>query len=400
MRILHVITGLDAGGCETMLWKLLSASNGQWDQAVVSLGDQGAVGPRISDLGIPVHPLGMDRTGLNAGRAFSLVPLARRLRPRLVIGWMPHGNLMASLAGFSLPNRVPVLWNIRMSLEDIASERRRTATLIRFGALFSHHPAAIIYNSHAGAKQHESIGYRAANRVVISNGFDCDVFRPDDGARRQVREELGIDSGAIVIGLVARYHPTKDHAGFLRAGGIVARAHPEARFLLSGGGVTAEEHALRNVIAECRLQGRVLLLGERSDMPRIDAALDIACSSSWGEGCPNTIGEAMACGVPCVVTGVGDSAYLVGDTGLSVPPRNPEALARAIGQLVAAGPAHRQQLGEAARKRIETDFSLPAVARRYEELYREHLARSPRLQGSPDDGMPRPHSPAGKNSGS
>jgi glycosyltransferase involved in cell wall biosynthesis len=288
---------------------------------------------------------------------------------------MPHGNLMASVAGAVSRGHVPVLWNIRMSLDDLRAGPWLIATAIRIGGLLSRRPAAIIYNSQNAAMQHEALGYESARRVIVPNGFDCQVFRPDAEARRQVRAQLRLHDETVLVGLIARYHFMKDHPSFLRAAALVAQAHPEAYFLLAGKGVTWEGSALVRLIQELQLHDRIFLLGEQSDMPRLTAALHIACSASSTEGFPNAIGEAMACGVPCVVTDVGDSTYLVGDTGFSVPARNPEALAHAISQLVAAGPAWRQQLGLAARQRIEREFSLPAIVRRYEDLYREQLSR-------------------------
>jgi glycosyltransferase involved in cell wall biosynthesis len=282
---------------------------------------------------------------------------------------MYHGNLAASLAGTFLPGRVPVIWNIRQSLYDMRSERRLTAAFIRLGARLSRRAAAIVYNSHIGAQQHEALGYSVAGRVIIPNGFDCSSFRPDEEARRQVRSELRVERDESLIGLVARFHPMKDHAAFLHAASQVARQHAGVRFVLVGRG-TKEQPELVQLIRDLQLQDRVILLGERADTSRLTAAIDIACSASaWGEGFSNAIGEAMACGVPCVVTDIGENAHLVADTGLSVPPRDPQAFGDAIHQLIEAGQAHRRQLGAAARRRIESEFSLPEVARRYDELY-------------------------------
>src|SRR5262249_23763659 len=147
---------------------------------------------------------------------------------------MPHGNLMAGLASAFMSHCVPLLWNIRMSLYSTATERRLTAGAIRLCALLSRQPAAIVYNSEIGARQHEAIGYRVEKRVIIPNGFDCNIFCPDEEGRRQVRAELGIAQDAILIGLIARYHPMKDHAGFLRAARLVAQTHPAVYFLLAG----------------------------------------------------------------------------------------------------------------------------------------------------------------------
>jgi len=371
---MHVINTLATGGAEMMLLKLLSATDGNWDPVVVSLADEGTIGPRILALGIPVYSLGLRRGVPSPFRALSIIPFVRRFRPQLIQGWMPHGNFMASLAGVSSQNRAPVLWNIRMSVYDIAKEHLLTAAAIRLGAFLSRHPAAIVYNSQIGARQHEALGYHPAKRIVIPNGFDCQMFRPDDYARRQVRAELGVGNDTILVGLVARYHCLKDHAGFLRAAGLVVQAHPAVHFVLVGKGMSREESTLMKLISEQLLQDRISLLGERYDIPPLTAALDIACSASTGEGFSNAIGEAMACGVPCVVTDVGDSTYIVGDTGLSVPPRDPETLAQAISRLIDAGVTRRRQLGAAARRRIESEFSLPAIVRRYEDLYEKHLS--------------------------
>jgi glycosyltransferase involved in cell wall biosynthesis len=232
----------------------------------------------------------------------------------------------------------------------------------------------IIYNSHTSARQHEALGYLPGKRAIIPNGFDCKLFRPDADARSKVRKELGIAEQNVLIGLIARDHPMKDHIGFLRAAGQVLRSCPEARFLLAGAGVNDHNLALGKAIAEEGLKGTVFLLGERSDTERLNAALDIACSASaWGEGFSNSIGEAMACGVPCVVTDIGDSALLVGGTGCAVAARDPGALAAAILDLATAGGERRRHLGERARSRIQEEFSLPSIVQRYEGLYREHI---------------------------
>lgn len=379
---MHVITGLSIGGAETMLLKLLSAASGNMEHVVVSLGDEGAIGPRIAALGIPVHCLRLQRNAPNPFRVLSMLSLAGRIDPQLIQGWMYHGNLMASMAASALrksaPGKTPpVLWNIRQTVYDLRNERWLTARFIRLGARLSARPAAIIYNSQTSAAQHEGLGYRAEKRVIIPNGFDCQVLRPDEAARKTVRAELGVSDDIVLVGLVARYHPMKDHAGFLQAAGVLAQSHPQAKFVLAGTGVSLKQPELAAAVRQNGLQDRVMLLGERSDIPRLNNAFDIACSASaWGEGFSNSIGEAMACGVPCAVTDVGDSAYLVGDSGLVAPQREPNALANAIARLIDLGWTGRQQLGVKARKRIETEFSLSAIVQRYEGLYLTHLQTS------------------------
>jgi glycosyltransferase involved in cell wall biosynthesis len=369
-RIMHVITGLHTGGAEMMLWKLLSLSRARHCQAVVSLMDEGTMGARIAGLKVPVYPLGMRAASPSLTRAFTIRSVARMFHPDLILGWMYHGNLMASFAGLVAPGKPPVLWGIRHALDDLALRRR---PVVKLGAFLSRQPAAIIYNSAIGAQQHADYGFHSTQQIVIPNGFDCQSFRPDPEARCAVRKELGIRDDTVLTGLVARYHPMKDHAGFLRSAALVAKEHPSAGFVFIGRG-TRDQPALEALVAQLGLEDRVLFLGERPDMPRITAALDIACSgSAWGEGFSNAIGEAMACAVPCIVTEVGDSPYLVCDTGLCVPPAQPEALAGAISRLISGGPDYRRRLGEAARRRVQDNFSLPAVVCRFEKVFEEYL---------------------------
>jgi glycosyltransferase involved in cell wall biosynthesis len=381
MRVMHVITGLSTGGAETMLLKLLSAASGNMEHVVVSLGDEGTIGPRIAALGVPVHCLGLKRNAPNPFRALPILPLVRRIAPQLIQGWMYHGNLMASMAAIAvrkngLRPKPPVFWNIRQTVYDLRNERWLTARLIRMGARLSAGPAAIIYNSQTSAGQHEGLGYRAEKRVIIPNGFDCHLLRPDQAARKAVRAELGITDDVVVVGLVARYHPMKDHLGFLKAAALVVRTYPQTRFVLVGAGISSKQPELAEAIQQNELRAHVILLGERSDIQRLNNAFDIGCSASaWGEGFSNSIGEAMACGVPCAVTDVGDSAYIVADSGFVAPPSVPEALANAIARLIEVGTPGRQHLGAKARQRIEAEFSLPAIVQSYENLYLTHFQK-------------------------
>ncbi len=344
--------------------------------------DEGTIGPRIKELGVPVHALRLNSTIPNPLRAFTLRSLVREFKPQIIQGWMYHGNMLASVAARLTSEPAALLWNIRQSVADVAAYGRKTAAVIRLGARLSRRPRAIIYNTMTGAQQHEALGYDASKRVVIPNGFDCAVFHPDEAARREVRTELGIPPDTVLVGLIARYHPMKNHLGFLTAAADVARAHPAVCFVLAGTGVSKENPDIATFVAQRQLQTRVFLLGERHDTAHLTASLDIACSASaWGEGFSNAIGEAMACGVPCVVTGVGDSPYIIGDTGITVSPGNPAELANAITRLIEAGAERRRQLGEAARQRVEREFSLPSVACRYEELYQKSLLREPAQRG-------------------
>ncbi len=231
-------------------------------------------------------------------------------------------------------------------------------------------PTRIVCCSEASRQVHVGLGYPPERMVMIPNGTDLATYRPDPLARLLVREELGIPHEAPLIGLVARFHPMKDHLTFIRAADLIQSERPEAHFLLCGDGVTWENRELATWIERVGLRSRFHLLGRRDDLPQLNSALDIASSSSYyGEAFPLVIGEAMACGVPCVVTDVGDSALIVGETGYIVPPQNPEALAAGWLRMLNQTPEARQALGKDARRRIEARFALKTVVRRYEHLY-------------------------------
>jgi glycosyltransferase involved in cell wall biosynthesis len=367
-RVLHLITGLSVGGAEMMLYRLLSRTNRElFDPAVISLLPDGTLQECIEKLGVPVRSMGM-RSGLLAPHA-ALRLATRRAQADLIQGWMYHGNLAAQSAGVFRKRRTAVIWNIRQSLHSLDAEKRSTVLCIRAGAQLSHLPRRIVYNSHTSAEHHEAIGYSTKGRTVIPNGFDCERLRPDGQARATVRGELGLSGKTPLIGLVARYHPVKDHATFLAAASILARRDPEPHFVMAGRGVNASNGELVSRVAELGLGGRVHLLGERSDTARLNAALDVASLSSLSEAFPNVVGEAMACGVPCVVTDVGDSAQIVGETGIVVPPRDPHALAEGWLRILGMGSQDRRALGAKARRRILDRHSLDRVVGEYEAMY-------------------------------
>lgn len=371
MRLTVVTTGLRTGGAETMLLKLLGAARSRVEAEVVSLTTEGAVGPRIAALGVPVRALAM-RGGLDApGAVVRLARELRRSRPDVVQTWMYHADLIGGLAARRAG--VPAVWGLRQSNLDPVHSPRRTIWTARACARLSHRvPARIACCSEASRRVHAALGYDEARMVVIPNGFDAEAFRPDASARASVRRELGLLGDAPLVGLVGRFDPQKDHGTFLRAAGLLRARWPEARFVLCGDGVTADNAALAAGAREAGVLGSCHFLGPRGDMPRLQAAFDVAAlSSAYGEGFPNVVGEAMACGVPCVVTDIGDSAEIVGPTGRVVPPRDPRALAEAMDEVLSLGPEKRRELGALARQRVVQRYTLAEVARRYEALWEE-----------------------------
>ncbi len=375
IRVMHIISGLEIGGAEWSLHQLLSATDRyEFDPVVVSLTTCGPLAARIEELGVDVRALGLSRLVPNPLGVLSLASEIRRFRPVVVQTWMYHADLLGGVAA-RLAGGVPVAWRTCHMDLDLGSTRARTLRVARLCAhLSSRLPQRIVSCSHANLRAHVDFGYNESKMVIIPNGFDLELFRPDPDARRSVREELGLPSDTLLIGNAARYFPQKDHATLVRAAGILVRRHPEVHFVLCGSGLDLESRDLVELIDGCGVTEQMHLLGARHDVPRIFASVDIATMSSYAEAFGRVIAEAMATGAPNVVTDVGDAAVIVGDTGRVVPPRDPEALARAWEELLALGVEGRRKLGEAARRRIQENYDIRAIAGRYGELHRE-LAR-------------------------
>jgi glycosyltransferase involved in cell wall biosynthesis len=383
IKVLHIITGLSTGGAEAMLVKVLSAlPKSDVENTVVALGARGPMADKIEALGIPLICLNASRALgglLSAPRSLAhLICLLRSHRPDAVQCWMYHANLFGGIAA-RLAGRIPVVWGLRQSDLDPARTKATTRLIARLGARLSRAlPTRILACADAVRRVHVAMGYDDGRMAVIPNGFDTDVFRPDPDARRRVRHERGIADSALVVGLPARFDPQKDHATFLAAAARVLAAQPDTVFVLCGEGMTLANAALTRLIGDAGLPATALrLLGERRDMPAVMASLDVIVSSSaFGEGFPNVLGEGMAAGAIPVATDSGDSQAIVDGIGTVVPPRDPVALAHAIGNVLQLTPDERKRRIDAGRERVMRDYAIGIVARRYLALWldaaREH----------------------------
>jgi glycosyltransferase involved in cell wall biosynthesis len=370
IAVVHVITELNVGGAERMLEKLvLRMDRKKFSNHVVSMTDVGSVGERIAHGGIPVCGLGMKRGRPGLGGATRLARLLKTASPDIVQTWLYHADLLGLIIG-RMAGVKRVIWGIRCSNMNFHNYGRLTGLTVRINAMLSSLTDAIVVNSEAGKEVHRRLGFASDKMETIPNGFDVQKYAPDESERRRILLELNLPSNVILIGLVARWDPMKDQTTFLKAASVVARRNDTVHFVMVGLGMEESNESIACHTTRGVLRDRVHLLGMRKDISGITAALDIACSSSaYGEGCPNSIGEAMACGVPCVVTDVGDSARIVGDTGRVVPPQDPAALVNAWSDLIALGREGRRRLGMAGRRRIEEHFEISRIVAAYERLY-------------------------------
>ena len=385
IKVLHIITDLSAGGAETMLYRLLSKMDtARFENEVISLTSLGDIAKKIEASGVPVRALGMKKGVPNPIPVARLFWWIRRSRPQVVQTWMYHANLIGGLTA-RLARHTSVVWGIHHVNLEPHVNKRLTICIARVCASMSKWlPSCVVFCSQAALLSHVKLGYAAKKMVVIPNGLDLNEFKPDPAARVCVREELGIGAEAIVIGIAARFHVLKDYRNFVQAAGRLRKRFSDVHFVMCGLGITPDNLELAQWIKDSGIQMQCHLLGEQRDIARLFSAIDIATSSSLSEAFPLSVGEAMASGTPCVVTDVGDSALIVGDTGRVVAPGNPDALATAWSELIEAGPAVRHHLGMAARRRVHQHFALASVVRRYESIYAQLASETQQVMPFPD----------------
>jgi glycosyltransferase involved in cell wall biosynthesis len=348
IRLLFLIRSLGQGGAERQLIELVRGlDKSRFDVTVVTLYDKGELLAELRSIpSVRVESLRKRSRWNVIAPLWRLARLLRTLRPQIVHGQMDTGNLLALLAG--MLSGAKVVWGVRSSFVDFARFDPLSARLYRLTARLSPLPA------HAAAN-----GYDVSRMIVIPNGIDVEQFRPDAIGRERLRDQWGVSAGETLIGIVARFDPLKDHETFLRAAARLAARRDDLRFAVIGGGPEDEAARLRTLAGELGIGSRVIWAGPRSDVAACYNALDLLVSSSYGEGFSNAIAEAMACGIACVVTDVGDSAWLVEGSGVAVPVKDPEALAAGCETLL---DSDRRARSAAARKRIVDDFSRERLA--------------------------------------
>ena len=398
LHVVHIISGLGQGGAETVLHRLVTAPQQHAVHTVISLSDEGVFGARLRKEGIAVHALGMKGSPVNTAKGvWRLYRLIRLLKPDVVQTWMYHADMIGGLAA-RLAGVRAVAWGIRNSGADLQHGSRSAHIVARFCAGLSRMvPGVIIACADEAARRHRESGYDADRMLVIPNGYDLSALGPDTEARAELRAQWGIESDIPVAGSVARWNPLKDHANLLEALARTTQRHPGLKCVLVGEGMDRNNAELMSLLQRHGLMSQVVLLGRRDDVPRILAALDVYVLSSRAEGFPNVVAEAMASGLPCVVTNVGDAARIVGDSGWVVPPRNPAALAEAIDEAVSLlgtedGRAQYAERSASGRQRVEENFSLEVMRDRYHTVWARLAADYPTRRSADlhtDSGKPR-----------
>lgn len=374
-HVVHLITGLEIGGAEMSLARLVERLDpARFTSTVVSLAPEGALAARIRAAGANVVSLGMGRNpAMLPVAVLQLRHLLKTLAPDILQTWLYHADFLGLLAG-RLAGVRPIIWNLRCADMDLRHYAATTRWLVKALARLSGLPDAVIVNSEAGRAWHCNLGYQPSRWAVIPNGFDTDRFRASPDRRRVTRRLLGVGPDTPLIGTVSRFDPMKDPATFLRAASLLAARRNDVHFVMAGRSLDPANPALAADPALTMLGDRLHLLGERSDIPDLMAGFDLFTLTSQSEGFPNVLGEAMASGLPCIATDVGDVRLLLADTGQIVPRGDTGALAKAWEAMLAIDSVGRSATGARARARIEACFGLAKSVEAYQALYAECAA--------------------------
>ena len=367
IKIAHISTSLNTGGAEVQLMRLLEKlDKTKFEMIVISLHEETYLADRIRELGLPVHSLHLKKNLSNIRKAYKIL---KAFNPDIIHGTMYEGGVIGTLFNKFLPNKPPVIWTVHEGLEHYRSEPLRKQIQLRVWSLISNLPECMMYVSYLNAEQHLKWGFKNRKALVITNGVDTERFQPNPCARKTIRESLEIAEDAFVIGITARFHPVKNHVGFLRAAGILHKTHPDVHFIMVGTDIDASNSALTDIIRANKMEANVHMLGNREDIPDIVNAYDVAALTSFGEAFPLTLGEAMASAIPCVATNVGDNEFIIKDTGRVVPADDDQALANAWQELVEMEKDAFKALGQAALERTLKNFTLKKQVQEHEDLY-------------------------------
>ena len=366
--LLHIITSMEAGGAQRALLNLLSSGLAEkYDCHVISLMHSKFFVPHLIDIGVFYSSLNMKKGCVNPYVLIKLEKLVREISPHIIQGWMYHGNTAAYAAIKMMDKRPLLFWNVRNCLYEINSEKILTRWLIRMNVLFSGRADRILYNSHLSRKQHEQHGFCAFKSRVIPNGVDLSRFYSEKDKQLK-RREWNLPSDSILIGHIARYHKHKDHRSFFIAAREIAKRDKRISFVMLGQGVD-KDNAEWKACVPVSLRDRFHMLGLVKDVSAIMRLLDIFCLSSISEAFPNVVLEAMASGVYCVGTRVGDVPIVLNGYGELVNPGDIEGLIHKLSVSINMSQEERNKKASIAREHVQKHYSLDVSCQKYVDTY-------------------------------
>jgi glycosyltransferase involved in cell wall biosynthesis len=370
LSVCLVARSLGVGGAERQLVTMAVGLAQQGVRVSVLVFYRGGkVGAELEGTGVEVRYL--EKAGRWDVRGFfsRYAATLRELNPSVVYSFLAVPNLVCLTSRVFVP-RARLVWGIRGSARDLSKVNRLDRLARRLQVPCSRFAHLVVVNSRRGYRYYASSAhFPVARMVVIQNGIDSERFKPDSMARKSVRRSWDIAEDAVVVGLVTNFDPVKGTDVFIEASAALLAERRNLHFIVAGGTATArapwESHCV-----ELGISGNISWLGEQAEMPSVYNGLDILVSSSTSEGFSNAIGEAMACGIPCVVTDVGDSSDIVGEAGYVVMPGDVGALCHGISQMLDLDQDARSSLGHLARVRVISHYTVGLMVEKSHQALR------------------------------
>lgn len=362
IKVLHIITGLEGGGAENMLAKILECSNkNKYHHHVISLKDNGIYGSQIQEYGISVTSLNLRI--YNA--PFRLIKVRKMIKEFDVVNtWLYHADFFGYLSSKFL-NKKKLIWNIRQANIDQSVNTKQLNLIIWLNSKISKNVDSITFNSLAALESHREYGFDVDRARLLPNGFDLNRFDYSESERIKYRNKLQLNNFTMIT--VGRWDVQKDYETLLKALAKLTEYTDEFTMLMVGENLDSNNNQLLELIKNYNLKPYIKLLGRREDIPSLLSAADLYISSSLGESFSNSIGEAMACELACVVTNVGDSKTILGDTGFVVESGDYVEMANRMKDSIVIG----EQRNKPGRRFIEENYSIENVVSLYEEVYEE-----------------------------
>lgn len=372
MQVLHIITGLQRGGAETLLCNLCKFET-ENTHTIISLSDlKGSESDLNDQPNISVYSLGFTNGKIRLSGLFKLYKLVKQIKPDVVQTWMIHadfiGGLVARLSGIK-----NIFWGVHHTILLSGKVKSSTIFLVKFNALLSHLiPKKIIYCAEKSRIIQESFGFKKSKGIVIQNGYDIKSFSQNNSLRQKFRSELNISDQTFVIGHVGSNDPLKDQNTLLEALALLNQKGLHFNAVLVGKNLDNNNYELVSKIMEKGLSDHVHLLGIRNDIPAVMNGIDLFMLTSVSEAFPNVLNESMACGTPCITTDVGDASLIVDNTGWVVSPKNPKALVDAVIQAIDEKRSNKiswHKRRDCCHQRIANNFTLEKMVEKYKEVW-------------------------------
>lgn len=371
MKVLHIITSLSDGGAEAVLYRMCKFDKSN-THTVISLMNEQKYVPMLKKIGINVFTLNFSNRRVNLKGMVKLYRIIKQIEPDVVQTWLDHADLVGGVIA-KFAGKKNIVWGVHHSELKRGESKLSTIFISRINALMSYFiPRKIIYCAEESRKSQEKIGYKKSKGMIVFNGYDWKGFKPDTSIEPSLRNELSIDCDTFLIGHVGRYDPQKDLGNLIDAFSILHKKNLKFQASIVGTELDKENSELVASIKKHDLCMHIHLLGRRDDIEVVMNGIDLFVLSSVSEAFPNVINEAMLCGTPCVTTDVGDSKFIVGETGWTVRPKDSMALADAIIKAYYeknSNSSSWMQRKAACRKRVEDNFSIDIMIENYKKVW-------------------------------